>query len=92
MDVDSCFPIIGNTALFGKMEKKKQKSRTITSLLRQAMITISNIHPGEILLKEFLKPISISQNKCARDINLSPRRINEICLVKRGKLPTRRAA
>lgn len=37
-----------------------------------------NIHPGEILLEEFLNPLEISQNKLARDINVSPRRINEI--------------
>lgn len=48
------------------------------------MKSISNIHPGEILLEEFLKPMDISQNKCARDIYVPPRRINEICLAKRG--------
>ena len=42
------------------------------------MATLNNIHPGEILLEEFLKPIGISQNKLARDIAVSPRRINEI--------------
>lgn len=36
------------------------------------------IHPGEILLKEFLKPISISQYQLAKDINVDPRRINAI--------------
>lgn len=39
---------------------------------------LKNIHPGEILLEEFLIPMSISQNKLARDIDVSPRRINEI--------------
>ncbi len=37
-----------------------------------------NIHPGEILLEEFLKPMDISQNRVARDIGVPPRRINEI--------------
>lgn len=36
------------------------------------------IHPGEILLEEFLKPMGISQYRLAKDINVSPRRINEI--------------
>lgn len=42
------------------------------------MTTLENIHPGEILLEEFLNPMDISQNKLARDIDVSPRRINEI--------------
>ena len=42
------------------------------------MNKLKNIHPGEILLEEFLHPLSISQNKLARDIDVSPRRINEI--------------
>jgi len=36
------------------------------------------IHPGEILLKEFLKPLGISQFRLAKDIAVTPRRINEI--------------
>ena len=36
------------------------------------------VHPGEILLEEFLKPMSITQYKLAKDINVPPRRINEI--------------
>ena len=42
------------------------------------------IHPGEILLEEYLKPMGLSQNKLANAINVPPRRINEICLGKRG--------
>jgi addiction module HigA family antidote len=42
------------------------------------MIKLKNIHPGEILLEEFLIPLAISQNKLARDIDVPPRRINEI--------------
>lgn len=41
------------------------------------------IHPGKILLKEFLEPMKLSQNRLARDINVPPRRINEIVLGKR---------
>lgn len=39
---------------------------------------IPPIHPGEILLEEFLKPMGISQYRLARDINVDPRRVNEI--------------
>jgi addiction module HigA family antidote len=42
------------------------------------------IHPGEILLEEFLKPMGISQYRLAKDISVSPRRINEIVHGKRG--------
>lgn len=43
------------------------------------MNNLPNIHPGEILLEEFLLPMNISQNKLAREIGVTPRRINEIC-------------
>jgi addiction module HigA family antidote len=42
------------------------------------------VHPGEILLEEFLKPGRISQNRLARDLGVPPRRVNEIILGKRG--------
>ncbi len=42
------------------------------------------IHPGEILLEEFLIPMDISQYRLAKDISVSPRRINEIVHGKRG--------
>ena len=42
------------------------------------------IHPGEILLEEFLKPMKISQYRLAKDIAVSPRRINEIVHGKRS--------
>ena len=42
------------------------------------------IHPGEILLEEFLKPMEISQYRLARDIHVPPRRINEIVQGKRS--------
>lgn len=48
------------------------------------MAKLPNIHPGEILLEEFLKPMKISQNKIARDIEVPPRRINEIVQSKRS--------
>jgi len=48
---------------------------------------IPPIHPGEILLKEFLKPMGLSQNKIALDIRVPARRINEIVLGKRRITP-----
>lgn len=45
---------------------------------------LKNIHPGEILLEEFLIPMNISQNKLANDIDVPPRRINEIVHGKRA--------
>ena len=36
------------------------------------------IHPGEVLLREFLEPLGISQYRLAKDIGVTPRRINEI--------------
>jgi antitoxin HigA-1 len=42
------------------------------------------IHPGEILLHEFLEPFGLSQYRLAHDISVPPRRINEIVLGKRG--------
>ncbi|MCG2722142.1 MAG: HigA family addiction module antitoxin [Thermodesulfovibrionales bacterium] len=41
------------------------------------------VHPGEILLEEFLKPMGLSQNKLALNISVPARRINEIVLEKR---------
>ena len=48
---------------------------------------IPPIHPGEILLEEFLNPMGISQYRLAKDINVDPRRINEIVLGKRAITP-----
>ena len=48
------------------------------------MPALKNIHPGEVLLEEFLVPMKISQNRLARDIAVPPRRINEIVLGKRS--------
>ncbi len=42
------------------------------------------IHPGEILLEEFLEPMEVSQYRLAKDISVPPRRINEIVHGKRG--------
>ena len=45
---------------------------------------LAPVHPGEVLLEEFLKPMNLSQNRLALAIGVPPRRINEIVLGKRG--------
>ena len=48
---------------------------------------LSPIHPGEILLEEFLKPMELSQYRLAKDISVPARRINEIVHGKRSISP-----
>ena len=48
------------------------------------MNKLPNIHPGDVLLKDFLEPMALSQNALARATDVPPRRINEIVLGKRG--------
>ena len=45
--------------------------------------TLHPVHPGEVLLEEFLNPMGLSQNKVAVSIGVPARRINEIVLEKR---------
>lgn len=45
---------------------------------------LKNVHPGEILLEEFLKEFNISQNRLGREIGMSPRAVNEIVHGKRS--------
>lgn len=49
--------------------------------------TMPPIHPGEILLEEFLNPLGVSQYRLAKDISVPPRRINEIVHGKRAVTP-----
>ncbi len=46
--------------------------------------SIPPVHPGEVLVEEFLRPLGVSQYRLAKDINVDPRRINEIVLGKRA--------
>ena len=48
------------------------------------MNKLENIHPGEVLLEEFMVPMGLSQNRIAREIGVPPRRINEIVHGKRA--------
>jgi addiction module HigA family antidote len=49
-----------------------------------AKTTLVPVHPGEVLLEEFLEPMEISQYRLAKDISVPPRRINEIVHGKRS--------
>ena len=49
-----------------------------------AVKKLKPVHPGEVLLEEFLKPMKLSQNHLALAIGVPPRRINEIVLRKGG--------
>lgn len=49
-----------------------------------ATTTLAPVHPGEVLLEEFLEPMEISQYRLAKDISVPPRRINEIVHGKRA--------
>jgi len=45
---------------------------------------LAPVHPGEILLEEFLRPLGLSQYRLAKGLSVPPRRINEIVLGKRS--------
>lgn len=49
-----------------------------------AVKRLKPVHPGEVLLEEFLNPMNLSQNRLALAIGVPPRRINEIVLGKRS--------
>lgn len=45
---------------------------------------LAPVHPGEILLEDFLKPLGLSQYRLAKGLGVPPRRINEIVLGRRA--------
>lgn len=55
-----------------------------SSTITEAVDVIEPIHPGEILMEDFIKGFGITQNKLAVSIGVPPRRINEIVHGKRG--------
>ena len=59
------------------------RSPTITKDGMMAKKVMNPIHPGEILMEEFLVPLGVSQYRLAKDISVSPRRVNEIVHGKR---------
>ena len=60
-------------------------SKSSTTIRSKGRVVLApNPHPGEILLEELMKPLGMSQNALARALKVSPRRINELVLGKRG--------
>ena len=57
---------------------------TTTSRGRTVPRTLPPVHPGEVLLLEFLEPMNVTQHRLALAIGVPPRRINEIVHAKRG--------
>jgi addiction module HigA family antidote len=60
------------------------RSRTITKRRPKPGKKLAPVHPGEVLLEEFLIPLQISQYRLASGISVPPRRINEIVHGKRA--------
>jgi addiction module HigA family antidote len=59
----------------------KSAARTIT---RNPALLGPAVHPGEMLLEEFLKPLELTQVEAARQLGVSLNRLNELILGKRG--------
>lgn len=61
--------------------------KTATLVKARSAVAVDHyapIHPGEILLTEFLEPMALSQTRLALTMEVSPRRVNEIVLGKRA--------
>ena len=69
--------------LSGNLLKKMIKTDYHRIMKNMKKTKLHPVHPGEILLEEFLKPMGLSQNKLALNIGVPARRINEIVLEKR---------
>ena len=76
--------ISGASASNGKQEMRIKSRLWIITKGAAMTDKLSPIHPGEILLEEFLKPMGMSQSRLALDVGVHPRRINEIVLGKRA--------
>ena len=70
----------GDSVLYGEKEAQKMSNSSTTS----DSDSIEPIHPGEILMEDFIEGFEITQNKLAVSIGVPPRRINEIVHGKRG--------
>jgi len=63
----------------------RSRSLTTTKTASLARKTkLAPVHPGQILLEEFIKPLEISQYRVAKDTSVPPRRINEVVHGKRA--------
>ena len=71
---------------FSLARRRRLRGRDLRLPLKGAHMTekrLPPVHPGEVLLEEFLKPLGLSQNRLGLSIGVHPRRINEIVLRKR---------
>jgi antitoxin HigA-1 len=84
-NIVSVLTISGESVLNGAMAMRLMlKLQIITRKSEKMTEKLSPIHPGEVLLEEFIKPMNLSQNRLAIDIGVDARRINEIVLGKRS--------
>ena len=60
------------------MPTRSKSSTTTRREPRSKVSALAPVHPGEILLEEFLKPLGLSQYRVAKDTSVPPRRINEV--------------
>jgi len=84
---NTAFPstINGGFVLNGRTEMHiKSKSRTIIHKKELAMRKISNIHPGEILREEFLRPMGITAYRLSKETGIDQTRISEVIRGKRS--------
>lgn len=72
---ESCF--VGNVA-------GRSRSRLLTTISRQTDASNNPIHPGEMLLKEYLEPITLSQRAFAKKLGWTAAKLNELIRGKRG--------
>ena len=66
----------------GQCGECRDRRLSLTKVLY--MKKLKNVHPGEVLLEEFLKPLGLSQTRLAQAMGVPPRRVNEIVLGKRA--------
>jgi addiction module HigA family antidote len=59
-------------------------SRLLITTREETMDKLPPVHPGEVLLEDFMKPLGLSQERVARDIGVSPARIRHIVHGKRS--------
>jgi len=66
------------------MSREKGVTHCSEDIMNMKKKKLPPIHPGEIFMEEFLRPMGLSQYRLAKDISVPPRRINEIVHGKRG--------
>ncbi len=71
-----------NSAVIRSFKSKETSRESLT--VNDSKKQLKPVHPGEVLLEEFLKPMRLRQNRLALDIGVPPRRINEIVSGKRS--------